>query len=124
MTKISPKLATKINTDKKIKTFTYEEAYEEAKVYFKGDELAANVWVDKYCLKNGDDYLEMDYYDTATRMFSEFLRIENKYPIVHTGVSTFYDANSIIQAPGSNEYLYEWRTTMNHLINPVLEGGS
>ena len=33
-------------------TITYEQALEETKTYFAGDELAAKVFVDKYALRN------------------------------------------------------------------------
>ena len=33
-------------------TYTYEEAYQSTLEYFKGDELAATVWVNKYALKD------------------------------------------------------------------------
>ena len=34
------------------KTYTYDEAFEASLQYFKGDELAARVWVNKYALKD------------------------------------------------------------------------
>jgi ribonucleoside-diphosphate reductase alpha chain len=48
--------------------------------YFKGDDLRANVWVDKYCLRDGDNYLESTPDDMFKRMTTEFARIEQKYP--------------------------------------------
>ncbi len=33
-------------------TYTYEDAYEASLKYFDGDELAAQVWVTKYALKD------------------------------------------------------------------------
>jgi ribonucleoside-diphosphate reductase alpha chain len=81
MTKISPKLATIKKTDTKKNEFTYEEAYEEAKVYFNGDELAANVWVNKYALKDSAGII----YENSPEMMhhriaGEIARIEAKYP--------------------------------------------
>ena len=35
-----------------LKEYSYEEAVEGARQYFKGDELAATVWVSKYALKD------------------------------------------------------------------------
>ena len=35
-------------------TYTYEDAYEASLKYFDGDELAAQVWVTKYALKDSD----------------------------------------------------------------------
>ena len=34
------------------KVYTQEEAYSSSLDYFKGDELAARVWVSKYALKD------------------------------------------------------------------------
>ena len=38
--------------EQKINVYTHEEAYEASLEYFKGDELAARVWVNKYALKD------------------------------------------------------------------------
>lgn len=48
--------------------------------YFKGDSLATNVWIDKYCLKDKDgNLLENTPDDMHRRMAREFARIELKY---------------------------------------------
>tara|TARA_B100001109_G_C18864345_1_gene476060 strand:- start:5612 stop:8230 length:2619 start_codon:yes stop_codon:yes gene_type:complete len=63
------------------KTYSYDEAVKASTEYFKGDELAANVWVNKYALKDsaGNIY-ECSPNDMHKRMASEIARIENKYP--------------------------------------------
>ena len=33
-------------------TYTYDEAFAKSLEYFKGDELAARVWVNKYAVKD------------------------------------------------------------------------
>lgn len=48
--------------------------------YFKGDELAADVWMKKYCLKDESYYYELSPVDMHKRLAREFARIENKYP--------------------------------------------
>ena len=62
------------------KTYSYEEAFEASKVYFKGDELAANVWINKYALKDsaGNIY-EKTPNDLHNRLASEIARVEKKY---------------------------------------------
>ena len=55
------------------------EVYESALQYFKGDELAANVWVDKYCLKIKGEYTESTPDDMHRRLAKEFARIERNY---------------------------------------------
>ena len=57
-----------------------EKVLENAIIYFKGDTLAANVWVDKYALRNKQGvYLESDPDQTIKRIAGEFARIESKY---------------------------------------------
>ena len=41
----------------KQKTYTQEEAFEASNAYFKGDELAARVWINKYALKDSEGNL-------------------------------------------------------------------
>lgn len=58
-----------------------ETVFQSALEYFKGDDLAANVWVDKYCLKDSSgNYYERTPDDMHRRMAKEFARIEAKYP--------------------------------------------
>lgn len=65
----------------KKKTYTYEEALEASKKYFKGDDLAASVWINKYALKDSDGNIyEKDPDDMHRRMAKEIARIEAKYP--------------------------------------------
>ncbi len=48
--------------------------------YFKGNELLANIWIDKYCLKNSkEELLELSPEDMYVRLAKEFWRIEKKY---------------------------------------------
>ena len=35
-----------------MKTYSYDEAFQASLDYFKGDELAARVWVNKYAMKD------------------------------------------------------------------------
>lgn len=61
-------------------TYTYEQVIESATEYFKGDELAANVWLNKYALKDSAGNLyEKNPNDMHRRMASEIARIESKY---------------------------------------------
>ena len=59
---------------------TRKEVLKTATSYFKGNELQANVWVDKYCLQDREGkYLESTPEDMFHRMAKEFARIEQKY---------------------------------------------
>lgn len=63
------------------KTYSYDEVYQNALKYFKGDELAARVWSSKYALKDSDgNFYELTPDDMHHRIASEIARIENKYP--------------------------------------------
>jgi ribonucleoside-diphosphate reductase alpha chain len=62
------------------KTYPFEEAYKASVAYFKGDELAANVWVNKYALKDSFGRIyERTPDDMHQRIAAEIARIEAKY---------------------------------------------
>ena len=61
-------------------TYTYKEVLENAIAYFKGDELAASTWINKYAMKNKEgQFEELTPDDMHQRMASEFARIEQKF---------------------------------------------
>ena len=62
------------------KIYSYEEAFKSALNYFKGDEPAARVWVNKYAMKDsfGNIY-EQSPEDMHWRIANEVARIEKKY---------------------------------------------
>ena len=63
------------------KKYSHHEAVEKSTGYFNGDNLAANVWVNKYALKNSESLLlELTPDDMHRRIAGEIARIENKYP--------------------------------------------
>jgi ribonucleoside-diphosphate reductase alpha chain len=64
-----------------LQIYSFEEAVAASTEYFKGDSLAANVWVNKYALKDsfGNIY-EKTPEDMHRRIASEIARIESKYP--------------------------------------------
>lgn len=62
-------------------TYTQDGAYEASLAYFKGDDLAARVWVNKYALKDSFGNLyELTPDDMHERIALEIARIEAKYP--------------------------------------------
>lgn len=68
----------------KTKIYPYEEVYQKTLDYFKGDEVATNVWITKYCLKdltdNGDAiYYESNPDDMFHRLAKETYRAGLKY---------------------------------------------
>ena len=63
------------------KTYTSEEAYKYSLEYFKGDELAARVWVNKYALKDSYGHVfEKNPDEMHWRLANEIARIEKNYP--------------------------------------------
>jgi ribonucleoside-diphosphate reductase alpha chain len=62
-------------------TYGFEEAFKASLEYFKGDELAARVWVNKYALKDSQGVIyELTPDDMHRRLASEIGRIEKRYP--------------------------------------------
>lgn len=83
------------------KTFSYEEALSASIEYFKGDELAAKVFVDKYALRDLDQrILEKTPDDMHRRIAREFARIEkNKF-----------------KTPLTEEYIFELLSGFNRIV--------
>jgi ribonucleoside-diphosphate reductase alpha chain len=71
----------KAEITEKTKKYSFDQAFKSSLEYFKGDELAARVWVNKYALKDsfGSIY-ELNPNDMHRRISSELARIEKKYP--------------------------------------------
>lgn len=58
-----------------------EDVYSSTIEYFDGDDLATNVWINKYALKDSYGTLfELSPNDMHQRLASEFARIESNYP--------------------------------------------
>jgi len=71
----------KKKNEPEIKPCSFEEALAKAAVYFKNDSLAANVWINKYALKDSEGKLyELTPDDMHRRIAKEIARIEKKYP--------------------------------------------
>jgi len=62
------------------KTYTKEQVEKSTLPYFNNDQLATDVWIRKYCLKDNDNYYELNPDDMHWRLANEFARIESKYP--------------------------------------------
>ena len=59
--------------------YTQEEAFESCVKYFDGDELASQVWINKYALKDSDGNLyEKNPQQMHDRIASEIHRIEKR----------------------------------------------
>lgn len=65
----------------KTETFSFDEVFNTAVKYFKGDELAARVWATKYALKDSFGKIYEKSPDAMhKRLAKEIARIERKYP--------------------------------------------
>ncbi len=86
---------------------------EQGLIYFNGDILATNVWINKYALKTKKgDYLEFTPDDTIKRIVKEIERAESKHPnpLSRTkiynalkGFQQFIFGGSILFGLGNNE---------------------
>ena len=81
ITETQEQVFTEKSQTKSLKKFSHEEALVKATEYFNGDTLAANVWMNKYALKDSDGNIyELTPDDMHRRIAREIARIENKYP--------------------------------------------
>lgn len=56
-----------------------EEILKSCIEYFKGDTLAADVWINKYALRDGNKVYELNPDEMHRRLAREFAKIEHKY---------------------------------------------
>jgi len=61
-------------------TFEVDQLKESALSYFNQDTLAANVWINKYALKENGHYIEKSPKDTIYRITKEIHRKESEFP--------------------------------------------
>lgn len=62
-------------------TYSQDDAFEASLKYFKGDDLAARVWINKYALKDSEGNLyELTPNDMHKRIAKEIARVEVRYP--------------------------------------------
>ncbi len=83
LTEVKPKSIKSASkpSNPEIRRYKFEEVLPEAIRYFNGDELAANVWINKYALKDSQGYIyERTPDEMHRRLAREFARIEKKYP--------------------------------------------
>ena len=87
-----------VRNEEKRATYSYDEVIQSATEYFKGDDLAANVWLNKYALKDsaGNIY-EQSPDDMHKRLANEIGRIEKRYknPVskedIYKGIENFHE---------------------------------
>jgi ribonucleotide reductase alpha subunit len=88
-----------------MKTYTYEEAFIKSKEYFKEDELATTIFLDKYALKNKEGEILEDTPDKMhKRIAKEFARVEkNKFkkPLTEEDIYNYFKDFKYIIPQGS-----------------------
>lgn len=77
-TATDPKNEAPVNHD--YKQYFPDEIMASSVEYFGGDELAANVWMNKYALRDGEKIYELNPDMMHHRLAAEFSRIEQRYP--------------------------------------------
>ena len=85
-------------------TYSFDEAYKASLDYFKGDELAAKVFVNKYALKDASgNIFEETPTDMHSRLAGEIARIEKKYenPLSEQELFELFDRFKYIVPQGS-----------------------
>jgi len=71
---------TNVNIEQ-MKAYNSNEVLEKSTAYFGGDDMVANVWMNKYALRDGEGNIyELTPDDMHKRLSREFARIEKKYP--------------------------------------------
>jgi ribonucleoside-diphosphate reductase alpha chain len=93
-----------VTNDKATTTYTYEEAFKESVEYFRGDELAASVFISKYALRDDKgNILEKSPRQMHRRLAKEFARIEKKYanPLSEEEIFSYFDQFQWIIPQGS-----------------------
>lgn len=86
------------------KSYSSDEILKSATEYFKGDTLAANVWMNKYALKDSYGHVyELNPADMHRRLAKEFARIERKYtnPLSEEKIFELLDGFKYIIPQGS-----------------------
>ncbi len=79
-TVVLKKTSTKKRGEMKVKTYSFKAALKASTEYFNGDELAANVWINKYALKDSSGNLyEKTPDDMHRRIAKEIARVEKRY---------------------------------------------
>lgn len=90
--------------DQNANVFTHEEALKASTEYFKGDELAATVFVTKYALRNErGELVELTPADMHRRLAREFARVELNYanPMGEDEIFSLLDGFKYIVPQGS-----------------------
>ena len=105
------------STEQKI--YSYEQVLETAIAYFKGDELAATTWMNKYAMKNTKaEFVEKSPDDMHKRMAKEFGRIEANYKLKYNlnGSAKFLSKYGQEREDLTEEKVYKYFKEFGYII--------
>lgn len=91
--------------------YSKEQVKEATLSYFNNNELATDVWMSKYCLKNNGNYMELTPDDMHKRLAAQFARIEKTYP-------NALDEDTIYKLFKNFEYVIPQGSPMSAIGNP------
>lgn len=100
-------------------SFSYSEALAKCLVYFKGDELAASTWLNKYAMKDRNgNYLETTPDEMHYRMAAEFARIESLYALRSNLNGSFKNLSAYGQQRSglTEETIFEYFRNFKYII--------
>lgn len=97
--------------------YSREEVLAASLEYFNGDDLAAEVWMNKYSVKDKEGrYCELTPCDMHLRMAKEFARIEKKYGKNLNGTSSQLSNYGQKRKPLTEEKIFEYFDHFRHII--------
>ena len=101
------------------KIYTYEQVLEKSISYFKGDELAATTWMNKYAMKDdAGQFVEQSPDDMHKRMAKEFGRIEADYKLKYNlnGSAKFLSKYGQEREDLTEEKIYNYFKEFGYII--------
>ena len=101
------------------KIYTYEQVLEKSISYFKGDELAATTWMNKYAMKDDSgEFVEQSPDDMHKRMAKEFGRIEADYKLKYNlnGSAKFLSKYGQEREDLTEEKIYNYFKEFGYII--------
>ena len=101
------------------KIYSYEQVLKSSISYFKGDELAATTWMNKYAVKNNTgEFVELSPDDMHKRMAKEFGRIEADYKLKYNlnGSAKFLSQYGQEREDLTEEKVYKYFKDFGHII--------
>ena len=96
--------------------YTYDQVFEATTAYFGGNELATNVWMSKYALKSGDNFLELTPDNMHHRLAEEFARIEQAFGECPPALRNYLSAYGKTRTPLTERSIYRLFQNFENVI--------